>query len=344
MGGPGESRLGGFAVALGLAEADVVGGLVPKQRGPGGAGLAWRYQGRPGAVVDADQLRRIAGLVPGLCHHQGDPIADEAHPLGLQQRVRWNEGPPALAVGRHHQAIDASQPLGRQFGTAGDQQHPGALAGGAQVEIEDIGVAVGRAQQHGVGDGGEFQIVEEAFPAEQKAPILEPGQRSANAGTGVLIIHTKLPVSAAAVTLVVEDSVYRGERKAMAVQVMRLLEDRLEAAVSGLSLGPAKRIFYCASGQISVGGATLADNQAHFSADSCQLGAGQAGAHVLRFELAAAGDEELLPGVASRLKFAQEIELDGGEEYLMRCDRIDFPPGAASPSVTPTSGRASAAC
>jgi quercetin dioxygenase-like cupin family protein len=118
----------------------------------------------------------------------------------------------------------------------------------------------------------------------------------------------------------------------MGAYVLRLLEDRLEPATTGLALGPAERIFYCASGELSINEATIVSNEAHFSAEPCRIGAGAAGAHVLRFELiaAATGEEGLLhgDGATSRLKLAHEVELEGSEGHLMRCDRVDFPPGA----------------
>ena len=60
----------------------------------------------------------------------------------------------------------------------------------------------------------------------------------------------------------------------------------------------------------------LARGEAHF-------GAAQVEGHALRWELAGA---ELEPG--SRL--AAEVELDRGREWVVRCDRIDFPPGGVA--------------
>jgi quercetin dioxygenase-like cupin family protein len=60
----------------------------------------------------------------------------------------------------------------------------------------------------------------------------------------------------------------------------------------------------------------LARDEAHF-------GAAQVGGHALRWELAGAAPE---PG--SRL--AAEVELDRGREWVVRCDRIDFPPGGVA--------------
>ena len=60
----------------------------------------------------------------------------------------------------------------------------------------------------------------------------------------------------------------------------------------------------------------LARGEAHF-------GAAQVESHALRWELAGAEPE---PG--SRL--AAEVELDRGREWVVRCDRIDFPPGGVA--------------
>jgi len=60
----------------------------------------------------------------------------------------------------------------------------------------------------------------------------------------------------------------------------------------------------------------LARDEAHF-------GAAQVESHALRWELAGAEPE---PG--SRL--AAEVELDRGREWVVRCDRIDFPPGGVA--------------
>jgi hypothetical protein len=57
--------------------------------------------------------------------------------------------------------------------------------------------------------------------------------------------------------------------------------------------------------------------------DAAHFGAAQVEGRALRWELAKAEPE---PG--SRL--AAEVELDRGREWVVRCDRIDFPPGGVA--------------
>jgi hypothetical protein len=70
---------------------------------------------------------------------------------------------------------------------------------------------------------------------------------------------------------------------------------------AGVRTGPGNRVVY-----------DLAANEAHFGAASVE---GEA----LRFELERLAE----PGAL----LSAEVELDRDEEWLMRCDRVDFPPG-----------------
>ena len=67
--------------------------------------------------------------------------------------------------------------------------------------------------------------------------------------------------------------------------------------------------------------ATLAVNSAWHGAVGCEVTAGANGATLLRWELAPAA----APGAKPAL--AQTVELADPGGYLMRCDRVDFPPG-----------------
>jgi hypothetical protein len=57
--------------------------------------------------------------------------------------------------------------------------------------------------------------------------------------------------------------------------------------------------------------------------DEARFGAAQVEGHALRWELAGAEPE---PGA----RLAAEVELDRGREWVVRCDRIDFPPGGVA--------------
>jgi len=106
--------------------------------------------------------------------------------------------------------------------------------------------------------------------------------------------------------------------------VLALYVDRLEAkAALPAPLAAANRIVYVREGDATIraGGqaATLAANSAWHGAVGCEVAAGANGATLLRWELGpTAGGEPLL---------ASAIELADPGGYLMRCDRVDFPPG-----------------
>jgi len=66
--------------------------------------------------------------------------------------------------------------------------------------------------------------------------------------------------------------------------------------------------------------ATLAPNSAWHGKDPCEVVAGNAGAEIYRWELRAG-----TAGAWCTLR--SELTLDSKATYLMRCDRVDFPPG-----------------
>jgi hypothetical protein len=106
---------------------------------------------------------------------------------------------------------------------------------------------------------------------------------------------------------------------------LRLHADRL-AAGGALDLAAgAVRALYVAAGQANVSAfgtmASLAANSAWYGASLASLRAGAEGAHLLRFELAAG------EGGGAPLLASPPLALDPRGEYLLRCDRVEFPPG-----------------
>ena len=83
-------------------------------------------------------------------------------------------------------------------------------------------------------------------------------------------------------------------------------------------LPAGNRVLYVASGEAS----SLGPNEAWFGDGEVTITAGHGGATVLRFELT-----EWAPDTA---KLAAHVELDPWAEYVVRCDRIDFPPGGVA--------------
>jgi len=130
----------------------------------------------------------------------------------------------------------------------------------------------------------------------------------------------------------------------MAKYLLRLFDDRLGARVS-VALPGRNRVLYVADGMASIaaGGAaaTLSANSALFACADSEVTAGPDGAQILRYELLAApaadgavsGD-----GVGGGLLLEAGMELEPGESYLMRCDRVDIPPGGIAYTHTHQGG------
>ena len=114
---------------------------------------------------------------------------------------------------------------------------------------------------------------------------------------------------------------------------LRLCEDTL--GISGrYSLLALNRVLYVRRGAlVTVTGArevpVLAD-QAWHGVGACEVGAGGAGATVLRYELIRGSAPVGGPGSAAKVLLEHTIDLDPRAEYLMRADRVDFAPGGVA--------------
>ena len=120
---------------------------------------------------------------------------------------------------------------------------------------------------------------------------------------------------------------------------LRLFVDRLAAkAAFAAPLAAANRVFYVTDGMATLATpaavATLAPNSAFYSGRTADVAAGAEGAGLLRYELVTAGttDDGIAAddGVSSELLLEAELELAAGAAYLMRCDRVDIPPGGTA--------------
>jgi hypothetical protein len=101
------------------------------------------------------------------------------------------------------------------------------------------------------------------------------------------------------------------------LSILALYEDLL-APGEARSLSACNRVLYVASGEAS----SIEANQAWFGAGEAKVQAGDEGATVLRWELT---DWE-----PEGARLASRVELDPWAEYVVRCDRVDFPPGAVA--------------
>ena len=118
--------------------------------------------------------------------------------------------------------------------------------------------------------------------------------------------------------------------------ILLLYTDRLEGgAVTERPLSGANRAIYVAEGMATISAdgaaATLSANSAWFNTGPVSLKAAPEGAVVLRYELhrlSNGGDEFATgAGIESGLSRKAELTLDDPDGYLMRCDRVDLPPG-----------------
>ena len=116
---------------------------------------------------------------------------------------------------------------------------------------------------------------------------------------------------------------------------LRLYDDRLGVKVAlAEALPAANRVIYVMEGMASVSGpngsATLSGNSAWFSADKTMVVSGADGARLLRYELVDATAPQTATGdgnITSTLLLEATVDLQQGDDYLMRCDRVDLPPG-----------------
>ena len=94
------------------------------------------------------------------------------------------------------------------------------------------------------------------------------------------------------------------------------------------------RVVYVREGDCVVrsGGqaAGLAANSAWHGSGEASVTAGAAGATLWRWELTPRDRRKSQAGPASTLMLAHEVQLDEPDGYLMRCDRVNFPPGGVA--------------
>ena len=109
----------------------------------------------------------------------------------------------------------------------------------------------------------------------------------------------------------------------MATRVLELIEDTLDAG-ERVSLPATNRVVYVVSGEAEAqsDGASerITPNEARHYSAGVTVQVGDGGARLWRWELSPRGQ-----GGLSKLRAA--IPIDEDAEYLMRCDRVDFPLG-----------------
>jgi len=112
----------------------------------------------------------------------------------------------------------------------------------------------------------------------------------------------------------------------MGTHALEFFRDQLPAGTRLSMPDPCPRVLYVRSGSLTARSnaivTSLAPNSAWHGEQSCEAVAGNAGSEVYRWELRR---ESGTAGETGALRAA--LTLDPKGAYLMRCDRVDFPPG-----------------
>ena len=112
----------------------------------------------------------------------------------------------------------------------------------------------------------------------------------------------------------------------MGTHALEFFRDQLPSSARLSLPDSCPRVLYVRSGSLTARSSavvtTLAPNSAWHGERSCELVAGNAGAEIYRWELRRGTG---MVGATSALRAA--LTLDPKGAYLMRCDRVDFPPG-----------------
>jgi hypothetical protein len=111
----------------------------------------------------------------------------------------------------------------------------------------------------------------------------------------------------------------------MADFALRLFSDEMAANATLALAAGSHRVLYVAAGAISLGAAGvawLAADSAWHGNSAASLRAGAAGARLLRFELGDGNERGTI--------LHAPVTLDAREPWLMRCDRVEFPPGGVA--------------
>ena len=109
--------------------------------------------------------------------------------------------------------------------------------------------------------------------------------------------------------------------------------------------GNALRAIYVIHGGLRVRAGNfsgvLGGNSAFHTTDGFQLSAGHLTTWALRWELSPAGAPDAVAtgnGVNSKKLLTAAMQLDPAQDYLLRCDRVDFPPGGEALTHTHRGG------
>ena len=177
----GEGGLDILAVMALPMDAEVRAALRPHQRHAGVVRMREVGDRRQRIVIDIDQFGGVARLLQAVGDDIGDGVADKTHGAARQDRPGRREhlaAVPARDLGLGRDLLDA---VGVEIRDRVDGENTGRCLRRRGVERADAGMRVRRAQQIAPGLAGEVDIVGKMPGAGQKALVLAPLDRLADA-------------------------------------------------------------------------------------------------------------------------------------------------------------------
>ena len=172
--GPGKERLRGSPVPDFVGVRLVSRVLFPQGRRTRRERLLRGDHGGQGLVLHFDQLGGVFRLVQSLGHDEGDRLADVAHALLREQRLRGDErGRTVTLLSRHDGSQRSQAPrahvVARQYG-----DHARSLPRRAHIYGQQARMRVRRAQHASARFAGKLHVVDVTAPALQQPWILLP--------------------------------------------------------------------------------------------------------------------------------------------------------------------------
>ncbi len=167
-------------IAGGVGEGLVVRAAFPHRDGAGQDRVLGGGDGGQRLVFDLDRLGGVLGLLQRFGDHEGDGIAEIAHPFAREKRLRRSEGRAAVApLARRHRALGAE--LAQRLVRAGQhQEHAGHRLGGVGRDGDDAGMTMGRAQHIAARLSAHLHVVDIPPGATDEIGVFLPRDRLAD--------------------------------------------------------------------------------------------------------------------------------------------------------------------
>jgi hypothetical protein len=131
-------------------------------------------------VVDLDQLGRIDRLQVGFRRHEGDAVADPAHPLAHQRGIARPVHGAAVAALHSAGHGQVAPPGGLPVGTCQYRQNAGRRPRLAGVDGADARVGMGRSQHAAERHARQHNVIDVTAAAPDQPRILETRYRLTN--------------------------------------------------------------------------------------------------------------------------------------------------------------------